>query len=81
MVKSFTTPLVREPAELLAAAQAQARAVGALFEGDADSGRFAARGVEGVYAVSDGQVRVTVTRMPVLAPWVLVENELRKFFS
>jgi hypothetical protein len=81
MVKTFTAPLTRSPEELVAAAREEARAHGALFEGDAAAGRFAARGVEGTYAVADGQVRVTVTKMPALAPWVLVESELRKFFS
>lgn len=81
MDRSFTTPLARDPEAMLAAAREQARAAGAQFAGDAAAGRFAARGVEGTYAVADGQVRVTVTRMPALLPWSLVESELRKFFS
>ncbi|MEW5774204.1 MAG: hypothetical protein AB1916_11850 [Thermodesulfobacteriota bacterium] len=81
MVKSFAAPLARDPEALVAAAREQARAAGALFEGDAAAGRFAARGVEGTYEVAGGQVRVTVTRMPAFAPWSLVEGELRKFFS
>lgn len=81
MVKTFTAPLNCPPEDLVAAARTQARAAGAQFEGDAAAGRFAARGVEGTYAVADGQVRVTVTRMPLLAPWSMVESELRKFFS
>jgi hypothetical protein len=80
MTKTFSAPLIRDPEDLVAAAREQARAVGALFEGDAAAGRFAARGVEGTYAVAEGQVRVTVTRMPMLAPWSIVESELRKFF-
>lgn len=81
MTKTFSAPLRRAPEELVASAREHARAAGAVFEGDAASGRFAARGVEGTYAVAEGQVQVTVTRMPLMAPWGLVENELRKFFS
>lgn len=81
MSKTFTAPLTRDPEALVAEARKQAQAAGAHFEGDAASGRFSGQGVEGTYAVADGQVRVTVTKMPMLAPWGLVENQLRKFFS
>ena len=80
MSKTFTAPLTRDPESLVADARQQAQAAGALFEGDAAAGRFSAKGVEGTYAVADGQVQVTVTKMPFLAPWGMIEGELRKFF-
>lgn len=81
MPRTLVVPLSRDPEELVRQAREMARAAGAVFEGDARSGRFAAQGVEGAYAVSEAEVRLTVTRKPSFAPWGLVETELRKFFS
>lgn len=81
MSRTLVVPLSRDPEELVRQVGEQARATGAVFTGDARSGRFAALGVEGSYAVSGAEVSVTVTRKPAFAPWGLVEAELRKFFS
>lgn len=81
MSRSFSVDLTEAPETLLQRARRAALDAGADFIGDSASGRFAAMGVEGGYAVEDGQVVVTVTRKPALAPWPLVEAKLRGFFS
>ncbi len=80
MSHTFSVALSEDPETLVGRARHTARQAGASFEGDAASGRFAAMGVEGGYAVQDGQVVVTVTRKPSLAPWPMVEAKLRGFF-
>ena len=81
MSKSFRMPLKEEPAVLVERARKLAEDSGADFSGDASSGRFAAKGVEGEYAVEGDTITVTVTRKPIVAPWSLVETKVKEFFS
>ncbi|MDJ0863832.1 MAG: hypothetical protein QNJ82_16530 [Gammaproteobacteria bacterium] len=81
MAKSFRVPLNEEPAALVERARKLAEGAGAEFSGDASSGCFSAKGVEGEYAVEGNSITVTVTRKPLAAPWSLVESKVKAFFS
>ncbi len=81
MSKSFRMPLKEEPAALVERARKLAEDAGADFSGDATSGQFAAKGVEGEYAVEGDSITVTVTRKPMVAPWSMVEAKVKQFFS
>jgi len=81
MTRTFSVALSEEPETLVERARQAALRAGATFTGDADAGSFSAMGVEGGYAIRDGQVVVTVTRKPALAPWSMVEAKLRGFFA
>ncbi len=81
MSKSFRMPLKEEPAVLVERARKLAEDSGADFSGDAASGHFGFKGVEGEYAVEGESITVTVTRKPIVAPWSLVETKVKEFFS
>ena len=52
----------------------------AAFKGDANSGSFSGKGVEGSYEI-EGNTLVTVTNKPALASWSKVESKMEEFFS
>ena len=81
MSKSFSMPLKDDPAALVERARKLAEDTGAEFGGDATSGHFAAKGVEGEYVVEGDSITVTVTRKPMVAPWSLVESKVKEFFG
>ena len=68
--------------EILERAQTEAQKFGVIFAGNEYYGRFTNnRNVDGNYQVSGNRVVVTVVRKPMLAPWSVVEQQIREFFS
>ena len=50
------------------------------FSGDENSGRFSGRGVEGLYAVGESSVKITITKKPALYPVPAVKSVIEDFF-
>jgi len=81
MSKTFAVPFTGDISPLLERAQQAAVKNGVQFNGDKEKGSFAGRGVEGSYVVSGNTVSVTVDKKPMIAPWSLVETQLKQFFQ
>ena len=79
--KTFTFNTNKDPETLVKEARQVAQENGANFQGDANSGSFSGKGVQGSYEVEGGTVHVTVTDKPTLASWSKVESEIEKFFD
>ena len=81
MCKTFTVPVPPDDKEFLENARLSAEGMGATLNGDMTRGAFSGRGVEGVYIVEGGQLTVTITKKPALAPWPIIETIVKDFFS
>ena len=53
---------------------------GGTFSGDAQSGRFSGRGIEGFYQVGSGAINITVTRKPAFYPVAAVKSSIENYF-
>jgi len=81
MARTFIIELTRPVEEMLAYARGKAAQKGALFEGDATSGRYLGKKVEGSYRVEGDRIAFTITRKPALVPWSFVELKLRRILG
>jgi galactose mutarotase-like enzyme len=71
---------MKNPSTLVSEAKKVAKENNATFRGDATSGSFSGRGVEGRYKIEGGTVKVTITDKPALASWSTVESKVKEFF-
>jgi hypothetical protein len=79
--KTFSVNTNKDPQTLVQEARTVAEENNATFTGDANSGSFSGRGVEGSYEVNGNTVTITITDKPRLAPWSKVESKVKEFFS
>ena len=79
--RTFTINTNKDPQTLVEEARQAAEENNATFKGDANSGSFSGKGVEGSYEVEGSSVQVTVTDKPRLASWSKVESKLQEFFN
>ena len=71
----------RSPVQMLEKAQTEAQRFGFIFVGDQYCGRFTNNhNLDGTYRVNGGRIVVTVVKKPMLAPWSVVEQQVREFF-
>jgi hypothetical protein len=67
---------------ILEGARTEARKRGVILTGDDYQGRFTNNSnVVGNYQVRGDRVVITVAKKPMLAPWSVVEQHIREFFS
>jgi hypothetical protein len=78
--RSFSIDTSEDPNTLVDRARRLAAQNNALLEGDASSGRFSGRGIEGIYDIEGTTVTVTITDKPFFLPWEYVESRVREFF-
>ncbi len=82
MDKTFTVEIPGEDREqLLENARSSAEMMGATIDGDMTGGTFSGRGIEGRYSIAGDRLEVTILKKPALAPWPLIENIVKDFFS
>lgn len=81
MAKTFEVNTNKDPQTLVSEAKEIASQNNATLQGDANSGSFSGKGVEGSYEVEGSTVRITVTDKPSLVPWSSVESRIKEFFS
>ena len=67
--RTFTMNTNKDPETRLQQARQVAKENDAAFKGDANSGSFSGKGVEGSYEIEGNTVKVTVTNKPALASW------------
>jgi len=79
MSKTFTFPVPPDLPDRLKAARKLARRHGITVRGNSRQGGVSGNGIEGSYRVVSSKVTICVARKPFLAPWWLVEKELRAF--
>jgi hypothetical protein len=79
--RTFSVKTNKDPQVLVEEAKKVAEENNATLNGDANSGSFAGKGVEGSYEVEGSTVHVTVTDKPRLAPWSKVKSKLEEFFN
>ncbi len=80
MTRSFSVDTSEDLNTLVDKAKRAAVENNATLEGDASSGRFSGRGVEGIYDIEGRTVTVTITDKPFFLPWDYVESRVREFF-
>jgi hypothetical protein len=78
--RTFSIKAMKNPSTLVSEAKKVAKENNATFRGDATSGSFSGRGVEGRYKIEGGTVKVTITDKPALASWSTVESKVKEFF-
>jgi hypothetical protein len=67
---------------ILERARTEAQKRGVILTGDDYQGRFTNNSnVVGNYQVRGDRVVITVAKKPLLAPWSLVDQQIREFFS
>ncbi len=81
MSKSFEVPLRGTADEVIAQAREAAQQHGVLLTGDERTGHFSGGGVEGVYAITDDRLAITILKKPFIVPWTLIESQIRNFFA
>lgn len=82
MSKTITIKLTdQSPETLVDKARHQANQNGLKFTGDAQTGHFHGRGLEGRYHFLGDHLRITIQRKPLIMPWSLVENTIARFFA
>ena len=79
--KTFSINTNKDPQTLVQEARQVAEENKATFKGDANSGSFSGRGVEGSYEVEGNTVTITITDKPKLASWSKVESKVKEFFT
>lgn len=80
MAKTFRVKITTNPDDIIEKAARIASQKGAVFKGNASSGRFEGHGVSGEYEVEGDTMRVTINQKPFIAPWSLVESKVKSFF-
>jgi hypothetical protein len=80
MTRSFSVDTSEDPNTLVDRAKRIAGENNATLEGDASSGSFSGRGIEGIYDIEGRTVTVTITDKPFFLPWDYVESRVREFF-
>jgi hypothetical protein len=78
--RTFSIKTTKNPNTLVSAAKKVAKENNATLRGDAASGSFSGKGVEGRYKIEGGVVKVTITDKPSLASWSTVESKVKEFF-
>lgn len=78
--RTFSIKATKKPSTLVSEAKKVAQENNASFRGDATSGSFSGKGVEGSYKIEGGTVKVTITDKPALASWSTVESKVKEFF-
>jgi len=81
MSKTFQIKFEGDAKVLIDRAKKIARDNGAYFNGDETKGSFSGSGVAGNYLVEQDTIIITIDKKPFIAPWHLVENKIRDFFS
>ena len=79
--RTFSVKTNKDPQVLVEEAKKVAEENEATLNGDANSGTFAGKGVEGSYQVEGNTVRITITDKPRLASWSKVESKVTEFFN
>ncbi len=78
--RTFSIKTTKNPSTLVSEAKKVAKENNATIRGDATSGSFSGKGVEGRYKIAGGTVKVTITDKPSLASWSTVESKVKEFF-
>jgi hypothetical protein len=81
MARTLRIDTVASPSRLLERARRAARANGVRLYGNASSGRFSHRMLEGNYRRTGRTVIVTITHKHRLVPWSVLERRLRGLFG
>jgi hypothetical protein len=79
--RTFSVNTNKDPQVLVEEARKVAEENNATLNGDANSGSFSGKGVEGSYEVEGSTVHITITDKPRLASWSKVESKVTEFFS
>ena len=86
MAHCFTVKLNDEISLILTRLESQAQSFDGRIEGTAESGSFRGKSflgpVTGEYsAISNREVRITITHKPFIVPYSLIEFEIKKYFA
>jgi hypothetical protein len=82
MSKIFTVTTNEEPVELIEKIRRRfSNDSNISFNGNEDNGAFSGRGIFGKYHIKDDLITITIEKKPFYIPWIIIEEEIKKFFS
>ena len=86
MAHSFTITLVHNIPSVLKHVESVITGSGGMFRGDAEKGNFQGQTVAGLIkgeycALSENEIRITITGKPFIVPYGMIEAEIRKYFG
>jgi hypothetical protein len=81
MSKRIEVKLNQPADQLIVRAQAGAEKNGVEFKGDAATGNFSGKGIEGSYLIEGDTLTIDITKKPMVMPWALIETSVKKFFA
>jgi hypothetical protein len=81
MSETFRFQITQTPEAAVEKARAAAEKEEALFEGDAQAGKFSALGVVGTYRIRGDVVEVELSERPFFAPLSIVESKIKSLFK
>jgi len=61
--------------------RATAKNYGAQLVGDDERGQFSGKGIQGTYEIVGDRLAVIISKKPLIMPWGVIENTVRKFFT
>ena len=79
---SFTFNLELNPAEVVEKVKSKIESEGGTFAGDSNKGNFnlptPVGAIEGNYSVDNNQLKIDITKKPMMLPCSMIESELNK---
>jgi len=76
----FSVPIANQQ-ESFEKAKNAIKSAGASMNGDSNSGSFSGSGLEGSYVFENGNLNITITKKPFIAPEALIKSKVKEFFS
>ena len=81
MARTIVVAVSGDPARWFDRARKTAAAKGLRIEGTPETGTFAGMGFTGSYALEGARLTLEIASKPMLVPWSMVENAVRKQFE
>jgi hypothetical protein len=81
MSKRIEVKLNKPADQLITQAKAGAEKNGVEFSGDASTGNFSGKGIEGSYQIEGETLIIEITKKPMIMPWAVIETAVTKFFA
>ncbi len=79
---SFNFNIDSSPAEIINNVKSKIENEGGNFKGDENKGNFnlptPVGAIEGNYSVSDNELKIDITKKPIMLPCSMIESELKK---
>jgi hypothetical protein len=76
----FSVPIANQQ-ESFEKAKNAVKNAGASMKGDCNAGSFSGSGLEGSYVFENGNLSITISKKPFMAPEAFIKSKVKEFFS